>query len=479
MVVNVPPGANPADLRSLLVAGDAANAARNWKLCAECYDQALKLDPSLASIWVQFGHALKEQRLFKRAEAAYRRAIDIVPDSADHWLHLGHVLKLQNRPKNALVAYARAYDIDPEARDPQIELAHLTRLDFAGLGARGHDLFARRPKRERRFGKALSHAAARLASVLHQGDQITSLWPASDVALGPKIAVFVHFDSACRVQAFTLDYARALAEAGYAIAFVSNCPSLADTDLTVLKSFCAAIICRRNVGYDFGAVRDALRLLGLPRDSTDQLVIANDSVFGPLQPLHTLLDRIDFTKADIWGATDSWQHGYHLQSYFLAVGKAALQSAAWRQFWDGVRLMQSRDYVISRYEIGLTQAMLRAGLRCDAAWNYNDLLRSIPRPAPEPGQHYIDADPADDARRGHLARLRHAVVDHVPMNPTGELWRQLLLSGFPFIKRELLRSNPANVADLADWRDVVAGISKFDIATIDQQLRRELSNRAL
>ena len=65
------------------------------------------------------------------------------------------------------------------------------------------------------------------------------------------------------------------------------------------------------------------------------------------------------------------------------------------------------------------------------------------------------------------------------MNPTGELWRQLLLAGFPFIKRELLRSNPARVADLADWRDVVAQTSAVDLGPIEQQLRRELRDRAI
>lgn len=480
MVVNVPPGAVAADLRSFLAAGDAANAARDWKRCQENYAQALKLDPSLASIWVQYGHALKEQNAHQQAEAAYRRALEIQPGNWDNWLQLGHVLKLQGRLKQALVAYARAYEIDPEARDPQIELAFLTRIDFAGLGPRKGDMLAPGRTRSWKFGAELGALLARIAGLRHQGSQIRTVLPAGSIELGPKVAVFVHFDPAGRVRNFTLNYVRALRETGAAIVFVSNCPALDPADIAQLQPLCAAIIQRRNIGHDFGAVRDTLRQLGLPRDNTDQLIIANDSVYGPLQPLGPILDRIDFDKADLWGATDSWQQRYHLQSYFLVAGRRALTSAAWSRFWNRLPLVQSRHWVITRYEIGLTQAALRSGLRCAALWDYNSLLKLLPPPEPPANYHaFANTNPAEEARRGHLDRIRHAVVAHAPMNPTAELWRQLLTNGFPFLKRELLRRNPARVADLADWRDVVHSVSTADLAPIEQQLRRELSDRVV
>ena len=480
MTVNMRPNAELADLRGYLDAGNAANAARNWQACQENYAQALKLDPKLASIWVQYGHALKEQGFYKDAEAAYRRAIELVPDSADSWLQLGHVLKLQGKLKTALTAYARAYDADPTARDPQIELAHLTRIDFAGLGPARADVLAPERVQHRGWRQRLALLAARLGSWHHQGNQIRSIWPSGEIALGPKVAVFVHYDPEGCVQDFALNYVRALQAAGLSVAFVSNCPDLAERDLARLRPLCAAIILRRNVGYDFGAARDALRVLGLPRADTDYAVIANDSVYGPLQPLGPMLERIDFSAADLWGATDNWQHRYHLQSYFLVAGRAALESAAWKQFWGGMRLVQSRDYVIQAYEIGLTGAMMRGGLRCAALWEYRHLLVAVPAAEAAGGPDLlVSADPAEEMRRGHLARIRNNIVAHTPMNPTGELWRLLLLDGFPFIKRELLRSNPARVADLADWRAVVGAVSDADLAPIEQQLRREMRDRAI
>ena len=65
----------------------------------------------------------------------------------------------------------------------------------------------------------------------------------------------------------------------------------------------------------------------------------------------------------------------------------------------------------------------------------------------------------------------------VPLNPTSDLWRQLLRAGFPFIKRELLRANPSEVLDIVDWRDVARTATAADFALIERDLQRVLRDR--
>ena len=101
-----------------------------------------------------------------------------------------------------------------------------------------------------------------------------------------------------------------------------------------MQALCAAVLVRRNVGYDFGAWRDALERFALPRADTESLLLVNDSVYGPLGRIEEVLARIDFRQAELWGLTESWQSRYHLQSFFLAVAPSAMASAAWRQFWN-------------------------------------------------------------------------------------------------------------------------------------------------
>lgn len=311
-------------------------------------------------------------------------------------------------------------------------------------------------------------------------DQATFQWPDTAAEMGPRVVLFVHFDAAGEVRPYVLHYLRALREAGLSVLFVSNSGSLCAGALASLKSCCAGILVRRNVGYDFAALREGLRHFALPRPETELLVLANDSVYGPLGPLAPLLDRIDFAAADFWGATESWQSRYHLQSFFMAAGPALLAHPAWAAFWRQVRPVPDKRWVITRYEVGITQWMLKAGLRCAAAWPYDSLARSVD---PDLLQ-YRDSterdvvDPMVSMRRRHARRIRSGYARRVALNPTSDMWRQLLQAGFPFLKRELLRDNPTHVSDVTDWRAVVAETSGADVTPIERDLQRLVRNVA-
>jgi tetratricopeptide (TPR) repeat protein len=113
----------PADL---IARGNEARDARSWADAAEAFKAALELDPSLDAIWVQLGHAQKEQGDLQSAEQCYRRAIALNNSSSDSFVQLGHCLKLMGRKSSAVDAYLNAIARDPENADAQIELETLT-----------------------------------------------------------------------------------------------------------------------------------------------------------------------------------------------------------------------------------------------------------------------------------------------------------------------------------------------------------------
>jgi hypothetical protein len=305
---------------------------------------------------------------------------------------------------------------------------------------------------------------------------IRSITPIRQERLGPKTVLFCHFDRAGRIRADLRLYLTELARAGFSIIFVSNAPCLLPEAMRFLQDHCAGVIIRRNAGFDFSAWKDALIAYDLPRPETKLLILANDSVYGPLRPLEPALAAIDFAAADLWALTDSWQHRYHLQSYFLAIGPRVLESAAWKKFWRGLRPLACKRWVIRRFEIGLSQSMLRAGFRLRAVWPYESLVDDATTASPaEPG---TEQDPLHAARRRQERRLRHAIAERLPLNPTSDLWRFLLRRGYPFLKRELLRENPTRVPDLWDWRLLLAEVSEIDPGMILTDLARSARNRA-
>ncbi|HQT63696.1 MAG TPA: rhamnan synthesis F family protein [Acidocella sp.] len=286
--------------------------------------------------------------------------------------------------------------------------------------------------------------------------QIKSIWPKQPVTLGPKIVLFMHFDKYGNVRPQIVQYIKELAESGRSVVFITNSGKLRSKAKAVLEPICTSIIIRNNVGYDFGAWRDGIAHYNLPQPHTEELIIANDSVFGPLRPINAMLGAIDYNKADMWGLTESWQHRYHLQSYFLAFGKKALNDRAFRKFWAKVRPVPSKRYIVKHYEIGITQYMLKYGLTCAAVWPYDTLISMIDQLQINKlltfkKNDYRKVDPVSITRKMHLLRVRHAMARRGPLNPSAELWRQLLQSGFPFLKRELLRDNPTKVEDVHDW----------------------------
>jgi hypothetical protein len=315
--------------------------------------------------------------------------------------------------------------------------------------------------------------------------------------LGPRAVLFSHFDRHGHIRDHTRAYVDALRSEGLDVVFVSNSQRLAPLDLAWVRTRAARIMVRRNLGYDFAAWRDAMAACGLPAANTTLLVLANDSVYGPWGRLRSVLDQLDFNKADVWGVTDSWQHRFHLQSFFVAFGPKALDHDAFKLFWSSVRNVRWKACVVWRYEVGLSRSLIGAGLRCKAIWSYLGMIEALRKAAaehenrdslpsdrrasgftPEHGKNQIGEDNLfTRAGRDNAERLLRIADRRIPLNPTADLWRVLIEHGFPFLKRELLRDNPSRVPDVAAWSSVVDEIGEFDRDIILRDLETTLKNR--
>lgn len=291
------------------------------------------------------------------------------------------------------------------------------------------------------------------------------------LAAASRVAVLVHYDRRGRFLSYVRYFVCALNQAGFAVVVASNSRRVDQESLTQVLPHCAAVIHRPNVGREFGAWRDALTMIG---DVTrlECLIIANDSVFGPLGKIEQVLRRCDFNVADVWGMTDSYSMRYHLQSYFLIFGPTALASRCFHDFWRRVRYLGHKRSVIELYEIGLTSALLRAGLRVRALFPYTELVDVVLRQAVEgrPEGYGLGAD--------FFETLLQRVNSGVPLNPTHYFWEYLITRlGFPFLKRELIEKNPAGIPFVINWRNALRRSSDFPLEMIEEYLQTAARNR--
>jgi Rhamnan synthesis protein F len=323
-----------------------------------------------------------------------------------------------------------------------------------------------------------SYGMGSLLASLRRREQscVVERWPGGvDLDAATRVAIFSHFDRRGNIAAYVEFYLRALHASGYAVLLVSNAPRLDRAAVERVAPICAAILRRDNVGRDFGGFKDGLQAIPR-REKLDSLVLANDSVYGPFHDLGGVIGRMDLTQADVWGITDSWERCFHLQSFFLLFGRAALTSEAFQRFWRGVRYVQAKQWIIVHYEIGLTRALIAGGLRCRALFPYRTAVRALRLRA----QNRRRTDPQSRAERRFFRGISEHLDSGTPLNPTHFLWEVLIAwMGCPFLKRELLRDNPARIPGVQRWEQAVQSVSEYDTDLIVRDLEVSLRRRTV
>ena len=136
----------------------------------------------------------------------------------------------------------------------------------------------------------------------------------------------------------------------------------------MFERYTEEIICRENIGLDAGGFRELLlERLSRPRwQNADELVLFNNTVFGPVQPLRPIFEKFTGASVDFWGITLYHDDDFpdHIQSYFLVFKNPVLQSAAFLSFWENLRMdFTLPAYLIVEYEIAMTGFLEEAGFQ--------------------------------------------------------------------------------------------------------------------
>ncbi|MCG6205019.1 rhamnan synthesis F family protein [Rhodopseudomonas sp. HC1] len=279
-----------------------------------------------------------------------------------------------------------------------------------------------------------------------------------------QVAIYVHFDRDGLIHDYVVHQLRALEAAGYRITFVTNSQSFPAESRQRVAPHCHAMLWRFNTGYDFGAYKDGIASVG-DLHELDALVLMNDSVYGPFSDLAGMLSAVDRTRADFWGIVDSWELRYHVQSFFLLFLPTALRSTAFREFWQAMPYVDNKGWVIRNGEVGLTQALAAQGLRGGVLAPYWTVAETMKDRLANLDTRHMRPEQAHSLRR-----LQSILMHGRPINAMHFFWDSLITDyKCPFIKRELLQSNPTGMP-ISAWRDVIQSAGSFDVAMIDDHL---------
>jgi rhamnosyltransferase len=235
-----------------------------------------------------------------------------------------------------------------------------------------------------------------------------------------RLAIFAHYDPQCEVKPYILFHLKALRDCCERVAFVSTA-ALSDQEMAKVSGLCDEVHLRPNVGYDFGMWQFVIAHTDL--SVWDEIVLTNSSVFGPFWPLTDAFQRMADQPCDFWGMTDSYQHDWHIQSYFLVFRHKVIRSEAFATFWRSVLPYTNKRQTIRSYEIGLTEYLAGAGFTSRVLAPTLSLLP-----------------------KGILRYLFRKYRKYKRRNPAVIYARELLKARMPFMKLELFKRKPALVA---------------------------------
>jgi len=248
-----------------------------------------------------------------------------------------------------------------------------------------------------------------------------------------NLSIFSHYSQDSIIDDAVIYYIEALSKISDVI-FVSTASKLNADSTECINEFCSEIIVKENIGYDFGAWKTGLISAGDNLSKYQNLILCNDSVFGPLFPLDEMFEKMGKTNADIWSVSDNRQIKHHLQSFFIVYTSKAFNGTVFKDFYDNFTIINDKQTLIVEKEIKFSQALKESGLNLSS---------------------YCKSADFDSYRN---------IMHHY--------WRDLIKNYHcPFIKRELLQFNPLGI-NINDWKKIIKENTTYPLEIISSYLKK-------
>lgn len=271
------------------------------------------------------------------------------------------------------------------------------------------------------------------------------IWPDPAPAV-ERVVLFCHYSPRGHLQSCVQRLLSDLHQRGWQVVVISS--GLNAAGLAWCRERRMAVLLRTNQGRDFGAFQDAWLALAQrgALDGCQQLVLLNDSVYPVMDLEATSWPRFLEGHAEaVVGFSDSFQNGYHLQSYALHIPVAVFQQSWLHEFWRNYPSWGGTATAIRDGEIGLSQLLLRHGVPLHPLHGVVPLRSWLCSAALADQLLEHCSAAAANLLLSQLLESSDRSIIHV--SPSHQFAIPLLLQGFPFIKRDLLESNFCQALD--------------------------------
>jgi lipopolysaccharide biosynthesis protein len=141
--------------------------------------------------------------------------------------------------------------------------------------------------------------------------------------------------------------------------------TLAEKTRAELLNVCDLFVERHNIGRDFGAYKDGISLLKSRQIDAENLLLSNDSVFYCGKDLQGTITAL-LAGRELSGLCESFDNGYHVQSYLLGIGPDLLHNGVFWDYWKKYLPISTRNWAIKKGEIGFSRVMVKNGVSANS-----------------------------------------------------------------------------------------------------------------
>lgn len=261
-----------------------------------------------------------------------------------------------------------------------------------------------------------------------------------------KLVLFSHYSALGQLQRCIQREITALIQDNWDVVLIST--NLNHTALQWCKEHQIGVVLRRNEGRDFGAFQDGW--LWLKRNnllsSCKKLILLNDSVYPIINLNESSWPRfLEGNPNSVVGFTDSYENGYHLQSYALHLPQVAIQSEWLNHYWNHYLGWGGMQRSIRSGEIGLSQLLLQHGMRLEPLHSVINIRAQLSSKQLSQNIHSRCSHQASEWILAELLNSGNSSISN--FSPMHRWAIPLILDGCPFIKRQLLENNEGRFID--------------------------------
>lgn len=182
-----------------------------------------------------------------------------------------------------------------------------------------------------------------------------------------NLAVFCFYNAKGIVHDYAFYLVNSLRDVAKDIVIIVN-GEINDSGLKKLQEITHKVYKRENYGFDGGAYKkfflEYAREFSI--DSYDNIILLNDTFFGPFIPWNKVFDIMHDTGADFWGLSShkaKGEIGDHIQGYFLVVGRKIVVSRDILKFFGQMKMPVDYDSAVKNFEVAFTPFFEQLGYR--------------------------------------------------------------------------------------------------------------------